>query len=163
MKFLNTTESVNIPDGVTVTVKSRVVTVKGPRGQIQKNFRHAPVDIQMGEQDKKRNISVSMWFGRYKQKSMTKTVSSLINNMIKGVTKGYRYKMRLVASHFPIKVEIPKDQKSIIIRNFLGGKKDKTVICKQGVTIKVDEDVKDMLVLDGIDNANVSLTAALIS
>ena len=94
---------------------------------------------------------------------MTKTISSLIGNMIKGVTKGYRYKMRLVASHFPIKVEIPKDQKSIIIRNFLGGKKDKTVICKPGVQIKVDEEVKDMLVLDGIDNQNVSLTAALIS
>ena len=94
---------------------------------------------------------------------MTKTISSLINNMVKGVTKGYRYKMRLVASHIPIKVEIPKDQKSIIIRNFLGGKKDKIVICKPGVTIKVDDEVKDMLVLNGIDNQNVSLTSALIS
>ena len=83
--------------------------------------------------------------------------------MIQGVTKGYRYKMRLVSAHFPIKVEIPKDAKSIILRNFLGGKQDKIVQCKEGVTIKVDEDIKDMLVLNGIDNANVSLTAALIS
>ena len=90
-------------------------------------------------------------------------MSALIKNMINGVTKGFRYKMRLVHAHFPIKTEIPNDAKSIILRNFLGGKQDKIIKCKQGVTIKIDDEIKDMLIINGIDNANVSLTAALIN
>ena len=36
MKVINTNQSVNVPDGVEVTVKSRVVTVKGARGTLTK-------------------------------------------------------------------------------------------------------------------------------
>ena len=37
-------------------------------------------------------------------------------------SQGYRYKMRLVYSHFPINVSIEKDGKQLAIRNFLGEK-----------------------------------------
>jgi len=36
--------------------------------------------------------------------------------------QGYRYKMRLVYSHFPINVSIEKGGKQLAIRNFLGEK-----------------------------------------
>ena len=38
------------------------------------------------------------------------------------VVQGYRYKMRLVYSHFPINVSIEKGGKQLAIRNFLGEK-----------------------------------------
>ena len=38
------------------------------------------------------------------------------------VVQGYRYKMRLVYSHFPINVSIEKAGKQLAIRNFLGEK-----------------------------------------
>ena len=47
MKILNTKQSVTIPDEVDVSVKARVVTVKGARGTLDKSFRHLGVDIYM--------------------------------------------------------------------------------------------------------------------
>jgi large subunit ribosomal protein L9e len=47
MKILNTHQEVIVPEGVDVSVKSRVVTVKGSRGTLTKTFRHLAVDIYM--------------------------------------------------------------------------------------------------------------------
>ena len=47
MKVLNTNQLVTVPEGIDVSVKSRVVTVKGARGTLSKDFRHLAVDIYM--------------------------------------------------------------------------------------------------------------------
>ena len=41
-----------------------------------------------------------------------RTVKSIIQNLIIGVTKGYRYKMRYVYAHFPINVNIEKNSET---------------------------------------------------
>ena len=43
---------------VTVTVKERVVTVKGPRGTLTKSFKHASLEIQMMNGGKKMRVDV---------------------------------------------------------------------------------------------------------
>ena len=55
MKILNTKQSVTIPDGVDASVKARVVTIKGPRGTLDRSFRHLAVDIFMPD---KKTITV---------------------------------------------------------------------------------------------------------
>ncbi|KAK4345305.1 hypothetical protein RND71_035481 [Anisodus tanguticus] len=47
-----------------------------------------------------------------------RTAVSHVENLITGVTKGYRYKMRFVYAHFPINASITGGNKSIEIRNF---------------------------------------------
>ena len=47
MKYLQKTEIIDIPSGVKVTAKSRVVTVKGPRGEITKQFKHVKIEIEV--------------------------------------------------------------------------------------------------------------------
>ena len=47
----------------------------------------------------------------------------LLQNLFKGVTYGFAYKMRLVYAHFPINANIEDDNKKIEIRNFLGEKR----------------------------------------
>jgi len=71
--------------------------------------------------------------------------------------------MRLVHAHFPINVIIPKDGSSIEVRNFLGGKQAKKVVCLPGTTVKLNPDLKDEIIFEGIDNQNVSLTCAQVS
>lgn len=83
--------------------------------------------------------------------------------MIDGVTKGFQYKMRLVHAHFPINVGIPKDGKSIEIKNFLGGKHIHKVDLHQGCTVSMSTSVKDELIFKGIDNQGLSLSCAVIS
>lgn len=47
--------------------------------------------------------------------------------MIKGVTKGFEYKMRLVYAHFPINANITDEGGIVEVRNFLGEKRVRIV------------------------------------
>lgn len=47
MKQIVTNQTVKIPPGLTVTVKSRLVTVKGPRGVLMRSFKHLALDIRV--------------------------------------------------------------------------------------------------------------------
>jgi len=77
--------------------------------------------------------------------------------------QGYRYKMRCVHAHFPISLIISKDKRQVEVKNFLGGKKGHTINLQPGCTATLTKDVKDEIVIDGIDNAAVSLCCAQIS
>lgn len=71
--------------------------------------------------------------------------------------------MRLVHAHFPINISIPKDGKSLEIKNFLGGKQIKKVDMLPGCIAKMSPELKDEIVFEGIDVQNLSLTCAQIS
>merc|ERR1711931_482950 len=73
--------------------KSRSIVVKGPRGTLRRAFKHLAVDIKKLGQKK---IIVEKWFGIKRELAAVRTVCSHIQNMFKGVMKGYRYKMRAV-------------------------------------------------------------------
>ena len=90
--------SLDIPADVEVAVKSRVVTVKGPRGTLVKEFKHASVDLYL--EDGK--VHVALWYGVSKRQATIRSIISHISNMITGVRLGFQYKMRLVYAHFPI-------------------------------------------------------------
>lgn len=94
-----------------------------------------------------------------------RTVCSHIENMITGVTKGYKYKMRFCYAHFPINVTCVKegDKNVVEIRNFLGEKQVRRVQLLEGVSYVRTADVKDQIELSGIDIAKVSLSCAQIS
>merc|ERR1712045_589163 len=111
------------------------------------------------------HIRIRMWFGGYKQACSVNTLKSLIENMITGVTEGYGYKMRLVYSHFPINAIVAKTNDSVTIRNFLGGKQDKTIdmIGQTKVRLTPANEMKDELVFEGIDNAALSLCCARVN
>merc|ERR1711909_157266 len=89
MKILNVKQSVDIPEGVEASVKSRIVTIKGARGTLKRNFRHLAVDIFMSTPT---SITVEKHFGKRKE--------------LAAVLRGYKYKMRAVYAHFPINCAI---------------------------------------------------------
>ena len=86
MRDILKTEELDIPDGVDVTVKSRLVTVKGPRGTLTKNIRHADVDIRILK-GKVNKVTLAVWQGGRKHVAVLRTLRSLIVNLITGVTK----------------------------------------------------------------------------
>ena len=47
MKDITANESLSIPEGVDIKIKSRIVTVTGPRGTLTKAVRHIQMDIQI--------------------------------------------------------------------------------------------------------------------
>ena len=158
MKTLLATRKIAIPEGVTVSTKAREVEVTGPRGTLKRSFKHISVQLSV----KDGQVEGRMWFSKRKQNATLRTVMSHIDNMMKGVTKGYNYKMRLVYRHFPINATIEKGGTVLELRNFLGEKIVRTVQMGEGVTVERGTAVKDQLIIRGNDIEQVSVSAARI-
>ena len=83
--------------------------------------------------------------------------------MIIGVTKGYLYKMRYVYAHFPINVNMEKNEAErweVEIRNFIGEKIIRRVEMRDGVHVVASKNVKDQLEVSGNSLEDVSQSAA---
>jgi len=161
MRDVLKTEELEIPEGVEVTIKSRLITVTGSRGTLTKNVRHVDMDIRLLK-GKTTKVTLAVWQGGRKHVACLRTIKSLINNMITGVTKGFQYKMRAVYAHFPINCIIQDEGHTVEIRNFLGEKTVRHVKMLNGVAIKESTAQKDELILEGNDIDNVSQSAASI-
>lgn len=159
MKYIHSAELLAIPDGVDVKIRSRIVTVTGPRGKLVKDLKHLNVTF-IRRSDKL--IEISLHHGLRKDVATLRTVKSLVENMITGVTKGYKYKMRYVYAHFPINVNIEQvdGTTAVEIRNFIGEKIVRRVQMLPGVEVETSKNVKDEIVLSGNSLENVSQSAA---
>ena len=157
MKTLKSSIELDVPSGVLVRVRARRVRVKGPRGILERQFKHQQVDLR---QDGNK-IAIDMWHANRKQKAALRTIKSHIANMFTGVTKGFEYKMRFVAAHFPVNATIPDEGDFIEVRNFLGEKVVRRVDMPVGVKI-VRSEVKDEIILSGNNVEDVSRACALI-
>lgn len=159
MKYISSEQLLEIPENVSVKIAARFVTVTGPRGTLTKDLSHINVAFQKVSA---KQLKIIVYNGDRKHVAALKTVKSLVSNMITGVTKGYKYKMKYVYAHFPINVNIvDKDgAKYVEIRNFLHDIKVRYVKIREGVTVEISKTAKDELVLTGNSVENVSQTAA---
>jgi large subunit ribosomal protein L6 len=82
---------VNIPAGVSVTVKDNLVTVKGAKGELQQAINpDIKVEVKDGE------VQFTRPTDDKNHRAMHGLYRSLINNMVIGVSEGYQKKMELV-------------------------------------------------------------------
>ena len=112
----------DIPDNVQIILKAKLIEDEDPLGKLCRDFKHLNLDFQLMK-DESRKRKVEAWFGSRKTSVEIRTALSHIENLITGVTKGYRTKMRFVYAHFPINASITNGNKGIEIRNFLDEKK----------------------------------------
>merc|ERR1712119_240968 len=159
MGEINSFQLITVPEELEATVKSRAVTIKGPRGSLTKDFKHLALDVYMLN---KKTVKVEKWFGKKKELAAVRTVCSHIKNLCNGVTKGYKYKMRAVYAHFPINCAISEGGSLVEVRNFLGEKFVRKVRMHDGVKCENSKEQKDELLLTGNSLEAVSQSAALI-
>ncbi|KAI9894221.1 MAG: hypothetical protein M1814_004075 [Vezdaea aestivalis] len=161
MKYLTSSELLNVPEGVKVSIKSRTVHVEGPRGKLVKDLHHLNVQFQ---NPRKGVIEIVLHHGQRKGVATLRTVKTIINNLIIGVTRGFKYKMRYVYAHFPINLNIEKNSETglfdVEIRNFIGEKIVRRVTMHKGVEIETTKNVKDEIQLTGNSLEDVSQSAA---
>ena len=80
-----------VPSGVEFSVKDNVVTVKGPKGTLKKEFNNnITIKLEDG------HITVERPNDESFIRAIHGTTRALINNMIKGVHEGYRKTLTLV-------------------------------------------------------------------
>jgi large subunit ribosomal protein L6 len=83
---------VEFPSGVTITVgKDNVVTVKGPKGELTEN-----IDRDITVEVKDNNVEFSRPTDQIRHRAMHGLYRSLISNMVKGVTEGFKKELELV-------------------------------------------------------------------
>jgi len=153
-KIIHLEKRVPVTEGVKVTVKDKKVRVEGPRGVLEKDFSHAKrIDIRLENQE----IVVETYSGRKRDLALVQPIARHIQNMMTGVTKGWRYKLKIVYTHFPISVKAQGDR--IIIENFLGQRSNRVAKIVGDTKVKIE---KDDIILEGNDIEAVSQTAANI-
>ncbi|MDH5783353.1 MAG: 50S ribosomal protein L6 [Candidatus Bathyarchaeota archaeon] len=153
MQAVEAVKSVEVPDGVEVQVEGRVVTVKGEKGTFTRDFSKAPVTIELDG----KTVRVRANWPRKREAALVGTISSHVQNMIVGVTKGFTYKLKIVFSHFPISVKTKEN--TVLIENFTGERSSRKA--------KIVGDVKvstkgDDVIVQGVNLEAVSQTAANI-
>ena len=74
-----------VPSGVDVTIDGRLVTVKGPRGQLSRELHP---DMTVDREDG--NLVVTRPTEQKHHKQLHGLTRTLVNNMVVGVTTGYR-------------------------------------------------------------------------
>ena len=145
--------TVGIPENVQLTLEGRKITVQGPKGKLVKDFTHTKLNMI-----KDGNIlRLSIENPRRTEAALVGTISAHVNNMIKGVSQGFVYKMKIVFVHFPTAVKVV--EKEVHIENFIGERKARIapILGNTKVTVKQDD-----VIIEGIDIDEVSQTAANI-
>ncbi|MGD8918957.1 MAG: 50S ribosomal protein L6, partial [Nitrosopumilaceae archaeon] len=146
-------ETIEIPEGINVTVDKHMIGFQGPLGKTFKSFRKIPINVEVADG----KVTLKALGKRKRDYSILHTARSLIRNICEGLTEGYTIKMKVVYAHFPITVKV--DGKTILIENFQGERAPrKTHIVGNTKVIPKGEDV----VLTGEVWTDVTQTAANI-
>jgi len=83
---------ITVPAGVTVTVgKDNVITVKGPKGELKQ-----AIDRDIKVEVKDNTVVFSRPTDQIRHRAMHGLYRSLISNMVKGVTEGFKKELELV-------------------------------------------------------------------
>ena len=87
---------ISIPAGVTVTLKDNVVSVKGPKGELSQFINPAiNVEIEDGQVVLKENEN-ELLDNPKQRHAFHGLYRALINNMVIGVSQGYKNELELV-------------------------------------------------------------------
>lgn len=149
--------TVEIPDGVEASIEGRRLTVKGPRGRLEKSFSDPRFNRSIDIAKSGNSLRISAALEKKKISAMAGTIAAHMRNMFRGVTEGYAYELKVVYTHFPITVT---EKGGVIeVKNFLGEKGVRRVRVAGDCEVHVE---KDTIRVEGANIEDVGQTAANI-
>jgi large subunit ribosomal protein L6 len=140
---------VPLPQGVTVTVQGRTVTVKGPRGELVRII-HADLAVAVEENA----IIVRRPSDETRHKALHGLTRTLLANMVEGVTKGYAKALEIQG------VGYKAEPKPTGVQLVVGYSHPVLYKAPQGIKISVDNNT--LVKIEGIDKELVGQVAAEI-
>lgn len=147
-------EEIEIPEGIEVTLNNDFLVMKKKDREIKRklisliNFKFENNKIVISSKRNRRIERRLFW-----------TFSAHIKNMIKGLTEGFTYKLKIANVHFPMNVKYDNNKFEFIIKNFLGEKKDRVIKLVPEVNVKIKD---DEIILDSYDIEKAGHAATLI-
>jgi len=143
--------SIEMPDGVKASMEGRRLSIKGKLGEAKKEFDKISVNISVDGN----KVVISPFSLKKKDNVIINTVTSIINNMVTGVTKGFTYRLKIVYAHFPITVKTKGNQ--VLVENFVGERSPRVsqIVGDCKVTVEGDD-----IIVKGVSLEDVGQTAA---
>ena len=86
---------INIPAGVTVTLNNGVVTVKGPKGELSQKV-DSSINVKVEDAQVVLDINEESAVNYKQKQAFHGLYRSLVNNMVVGVSEGYKKVLELV-------------------------------------------------------------------
>jgi len=145
-----TEREVIMPEGVQVSLENDKLTVKGEKGELVREFKHPKIDVNV----EKGKITIKTLVKTSKIRALLGTWQAHMQNMIKGVTEGFKYKLKMVFAHFPMDIQAKEGY--IEINNFIGEKAPRMAKIMGATTVNIQ---KDVIELEGINKEEVGQTA----
>jgi large subunit ribosomal protein L6 len=137
-----------IPGGVDVTIEGRNVTVKGPKGELSRTL---PAGISVTKVDN--DLVVQRPNDERGNRALHGLTRSLVNNMVVGVTDGFKKNLEIVGVGYRAESQGPT-----AIRLALGFSHPVHVNAPEGITFDVP--AATQIVVNGIDKEVVGQVAA---
>ena len=148
--MLGTKEEFEAPEGVELKRMGRTVEVSGSKGKLTQTFDLPKITLKA----EGRKILIESDSARRKDKAAVSAVRAHIQNICKGVTDGFTYKLRVVYSHFPITIKV--EGKRLMVQNFLGERSPRVAKIVGDTKVEVSG---DDITVKGIDKEDVGQTA----
>lgn len=141
---------ITIPSGVDVDVSERTVTVKGPKGELAHTL---PETVSVALDDG--TLTVSRADDERQSKALHGLTRSLVNNMVVGVSQGFRKDLEIIGVGYRANAKGPSK-----LELALGFSHPVTVDAPDGITFDVPEPTRIGVI--GIDKQVVGQVAAEI-
>ncbi len=124
-------ESVEVPEGVTASVSGTMLLIKGPKGDVSKDFYSEKAEISCSQG----RIIIKAKRRTKREKQAAGSFKAHLGNMIKGVVDGHHYALKVCSGHFPINVSV--SGRDFSVKNFIGEKKARKITIPAGVSVKI--------------------------
>ena len=141
---------VAVPSGVEVSLSGRMITVKGPKGTLS---REIPGSIEVAQAEGA--LTFSRPNDERQNRAMHGLVRSLVNNLVIGVTTGFRKELEIVGVGYRAEAQGPN-----ALRLNLGFSHPVNVAAPEGVAFEVPAPTQ--VIVTGIDKEVVGQVAANI-
>ena len=140
---------ITVPSGVEVKVDGNVVSVKGSKGELTHTVA-SPIQVSLEES----TLTVSRPNDERESRSLHGLTRTLINNMIVGVTEGYKKDLEIVGTGYRVQA------KGSDLEFALGYSHPVAIKAPEGITFAVEGPTK--LSVSGINKQQVGEVAANI-
>ena len=141
---------ISVPSGVDVVVSGRTITVKGPKGTLS---RAIPGEIVVRQEDS--SLLVERPDDERNSRALHGLTRSLVNNMVLGVTDGFRKQLEIVGVGYRAEAQGPN-----AVKLALGFSHPVNVTAPEGISFEVP--TATQVVVTGIDKEVVGQVAANI-
>jgi large subunit ribosomal protein L6 len=138
-----------IPSGVDVAIDGQTIVVKGPKGELTHTVAE-PIEIKVEDG----TVTVARPNDENTVRALHGLTRSLINNMVVGVTEGYRKTLEIVGVGYRVQA------KGKNLEFSLGFSHPVTVEAPEGIDFKVERPT--IFTVEGIDKQKVGEVAANI-